>query len=282
MSSLAALCFPPCSFISYFFINVSALFTESQMQDESRNLESEKELERRIRKRDGSSDKDKRQEDVRTSEDRRLSSKDDRLKNGRCKDERHKDSKYRDKYQEDVDKGQRYRDDTHREERSIDRTIDRSDKSSESRHKKAKLQGNNHDSSPCFDDQNIGNKENRVRKRSSDELDAHSDLNSQTTKEHRIDVEKSSLTSRKLDSVADRGHSESHHHHSDVVNHSTPSSSTPKCSLSSSAHVVKDQYRYFLHCSPPLFPLLQLDFMGVLLVMQSSWLIVEEVFDTLQ
>lgn len=236
------------------FINISALFTELQIQDELRNPKVEKELEKRIRRHDGSSDKDKQQEDVRASDDRRLLSREDHLKNGRCKDERHKDGKYRGKYQEDVERSQRYQDDNkHKDERSIERTIDRSDKPSESRHKKAKLQGSNRDSSPYFDDQNIKNKDNRVQKRSSDELDDHSDLNSQSTKEHRTDAEKSSLSSSKLDSVADRGRSESHHHHSDAVNHSTPSSSVVKCSLSSSAHVVKDQYRYLLPCFPPLF-----------------------------
>ncbi|XP_058100414.1 uncharacterized protein LOC131245163 [Magnolia sinica] len=84
--------------------------TEWQMQDEVRNPELEKELEKRIRRRrDGSDDRDKKQEDNRDGDDTKLSSRDDRIKNGRYKDERHKDARYSE-----------HRDERHRDERHKD------------------------------------------------------------------------------------------------------------------------------------------------------------------
>lgn len=236
--------------------------TEWQVHDELRNPELEKELEKRMKRRDGAGDKDKWQEDVGEGDDRRVSSRDDRLKNGRCKDERHKDGKYRDKYREDLDRDHRYRDDLdrdnryrdndkHRHERSRDRTVDRSDnkhprdeiKSSESRHKKAKLHGSDREGSPGVDDRGNKHRDSRGRKRSSENNEDHSDLKSRSSKEQRADVEKA-LSSSKLDSLTDRGRSESHRNHSDVADHVPPNDGLLKSSSSSSAHAVKDQCRH--------------------------------------
>ncbi|KAL5998998.1 hypothetical protein ACLOJK_009947 [Asimina triloba] len=145
---------------------VTVLYPEWQIQDELRNPELEKELEKRIRRRrDGSDEREKRPEDVRDGDDTKFSSrddlikigrykddrqkdarnneyKDDRHKDGRCseykderhkdgrcseyKDERHKDGRYGDKYREDLDRDHRYRDDKHRDEHSRDRTSKKS------------------------------------------------------------------------------------------------------------------------------------------------------------
>ncbi|KAK1302048.1 hypothetical protein QJS10_CPB12g01093 [Acorus calamus] len=94
--------------------------TEWKIQDDLRNPELEKELEKRIRRRDGSGDKDKWQDDSRDGDDKRTSSRDDHAKNGKCKDDRHKDEKYHDKCHEDVDKDQKQREDHDRDHRHRD------------------------------------------------------------------------------------------------------------------------------------------------------------------
>ncbi|XAR55139.1 hypothetical protein NMG60_11030549 [Bertholletia excelsa] len=90
--------------------------TEWPIQDELRNPELEKELEKRIRKRrDGSSD---RYQDLgKESEDRRASSRGERAKDARYKDEKLKDGSYGEsKHREDGDRDTRHRDDKYRED----------------------------------------------------------------------------------------------------------------------------------------------------------------------
>ncbi|XP_052208990.1 uncharacterized protein LOC127812594 isoform X2 [Diospyros lotus] len=72
------------------------------------------------RRRDGSSDKDKCQDDVKESEDRRLSSRGERSKDGRHKDEKHKDGRSGDKHREDGDRANRQRDDKYRDDTETD------------------------------------------------------------------------------------------------------------------------------------------------------------------
>ncbi|XP_017226446.1 uncharacterized protein LOC108202519 isoform X1 [Daucus carota subsp. sativus] len=119
---------------------------EGPVQDQLRNPELEKELDKRIRRRvDGSSDKDKYQDDARDYDEKR-SSKGDRSKDVWSKDERHgdkyneenekysrhkedkyredsKDSRYKDaKYREEGEKDNRYRDAKYREDSDRDNT----------------------------------------------------------------------------------------------------------------------------------------------------------------
>ncbi|EEF48953.1 hypothetical protein RCOM_1579370 [Ricinus communis] len=83
---------------------------------------------RNRRKRDGSGDGDKHQNDIGDNNDRRLSSKEDVAKDGRLKDEKHKDEKYRVKYRDDVDRESRHRDDKQRDEHTVkDHNNSRSD-----------------------------------------------------------------------------------------------------------------------------------------------------------
>lgn len=85
-------------------------YTEFAIQDEFRNSESEKELEKRIRRRrDGSGDGE-RSQDARESDERHISSRGDRAKDGKYKDERYKDGSSGDKNQDDVEKDDRHRD----------------------------------------------------------------------------------------------------------------------------------------------------------------------------
>ncbi|KAF7151580.1 hypothetical protein RHSIM_Rhsim02G0244200 [Rhododendron simsii] len=100
---------------------------EYPLQDELRNPELEKELERRMRKRgDGSTDKDKYHGGGKESEDGRLSTRGEQLaKDGRYKDEKYKDEKNKDgssgdKHREDSERGTRHRDDKYREDAERD------------------------------------------------------------------------------------------------------------------------------------------------------------------
>ncbi|XP_008787471.2 uncharacterized protein LOC103705485 [Phoenix dactylifera] len=197
--------------------------TEWQVQGELRNVELEKELEKRIRRRgDGSGDRDIWQGDGRDSDNRRLSSRDDRPKNESYKDERHRDEKHKDgrykgKYREDLDRDQRHRDDGHQDEHSSrDRTSDRSDskhhrdenRTSESRYKESRLQDSDHGGS-YVEDYSSRHKDSWGRKRSFDENDAYGDLRPRST--------------NKIDS--------------------NRSNKRPKSSSGSSVHAIKDQSR---------------------------------------
>ncbi|XP_024994645.1 uncharacterized protein LOC112527996 isoform X4 [Cynara cardunculus var. scolymus] len=93
------------------------LLPEWPIEEELRNPELEKELEKRMRRRgEGSSDKDKYQDDVKEGDDRRLSTRSDR-----SKDERHKDEGYGDMYREEGVRETRQREDKHREDGERDR-----------------------------------------------------------------------------------------------------------------------------------------------------------------
>ncbi|KAJ9549718.1 hypothetical protein OSB04_022261 [Centaurea solstitialis] len=93
------------------------LLPEWPIEEELRNPELEKELEKRMRRRgEGSSDKDKYQDDLKEGDDRRLSSRSDR-----SKDERHKDEGYGDLYREEGVRESRQREDKHREDGERDR-----------------------------------------------------------------------------------------------------------------------------------------------------------------
>lgn len=239
--------------------------TEWPLQDELRNPELEKELEKRIRRRDGSSDKDKYQ-DLRESDDRRMSSRGEHAKDVRYKDERLKDGSYGDKYREDVDRENRHRDGKqredadkdkrHRDEKyrdeytSRDRTTDKSDTkrlrdenhAAEIRRRKSRTQSNNHDGSPIYDDRSTRYKDDKGKRRSDDKED-HSDTRPRSTKEQRTDVEKKSTSGAKIDSGTDRGRS--HSRHGDVD--STFGHNRRRSSPSSSSHVAKEQYRHSKH-----------------------------------
>ncbi|KAI8569776.1 hypothetical protein RHMOL_Rhmol02G0303600 [Rhododendron molle] len=95
---------------------------EYPLQDELRNPELEKELERRMKKRgDGSTDKDKYHDGGKESEDGRLSTTgEQRAKDGRYKDEKNKDGSSGDKHREVSERGTRHRDDKYREDAERD------------------------------------------------------------------------------------------------------------------------------------------------------------------
>ncbi|XP_022735855.1 uncharacterized protein LOC111289249 [Durio zibethinus] len=99
-------------------VKQSAEKTELDVPDRLQSPESESQLERRLRKkRGGSGDGDKYQEDNGDILDRQLSLRNDADKDGRVKDEKHKDERYKDKYREDMDHEDKYRDAKLRSER---------------------------------------------------------------------------------------------------------------------------------------------------------------------
>lgn len=81
----------------------------------SESSEQDNQLERRMRKRrDGSVDVGKHQDDSGEINNRRLSSRDDTGKDGKQKDEKRKDERYKEKHREDIDR------DKHRDEKQRD------------------------------------------------------------------------------------------------------------------------------------------------------------------
>ncbi|KAI3707117.1 hypothetical protein L6452_25345 [Arctium lappa] len=79
---------------------------EWPIEEELRNIELEKELEKRMRRREGYSDKDKYQDDVKDDDERILSTR-----SGHAKDSKHKDEVYGDKYREGSDRETRPKED---------------------------------------------------------------------------------------------------------------------------------------------------------------------------
>lgn len=220
--------------------------TEWPLQDELRNPELERELEKRIRKRrDDSSEKEKYQDDTREIDDRRFSSRGERAKEGKYKDEKRKDGGYKDKYKEDVDRDKRYRDDKYSDERYLkDRISDKSDTkhlkhestAAEIHRKKSRNQSSNHDGSPVPDDQSAKHKDDRGRRKSDDK----EDHKYRSYDKQHFDVEKESDRSHKEEPVNDRERS----HSRPVDADSSLTRNRRRHSPSSSSHVVKDQYRH--------------------------------------
>ncbi|KAJ4840068.1 hypothetical protein Tsubulata_011452 [Turnera subulata] len=138
-----------------------------------RNVELENHSDRRLRrKRDGSGDGDKYQDDAVDINDGRFSSRED----GRPKDEKHKDGRHRDKHHEDVVKENRHRDDKQRDERAArDLVNSRFDEkqardgkdTSESRQKKSKPHDGDRDRDGDRDF-DLGRDRNRDRDRDRD------------------------------------------------------------------------------------------------------------------
>ncbi|CAI9094315.1 OLC1v1030033C2 [Oldenlandia corymbosa var. corymbosa] len=90
------------------------------VQEDFRNLELEKELEKRIRRRrEGSGDRDKGL-DARESDEKYISLRGDHSKDGKYKDEKYKDGFYGDKNQDEVEKDDRHRDVKYREDADKD------------------------------------------------------------------------------------------------------------------------------------------------------------------
>jgi len=209
-----------------------------------RNPEAEKELDKHIkRRRDGSGDHDG-LDNGREGDDRQISSRDGHSKNGS-----YKDGRYKEKYREDVDRDQKHHDDKRRDERSSrTHTSERSDSKhyrdeirySDTRDKKTKLQDTDRDGSRRVDDHSTKLKDNRGRKRSSDEIEDHNDMKPRSAKEPCDDTSKNGSSSSKFDSRSDRARTE--HRHIDKVD-SSMSNIRTKNSPNASAYAGKDPNR---------------------------------------
>ncbi|KAH7685909.1 Serralysin-like metalloprotease C-terminal protein [Dioscorea alata] len=222
-----------------------------QIRDDLQNPELEKELEKRRRRRDGSGDKEKWIGDDRDNDDRRLfskdeqlSSRDDRTKNGSYKDERH-----RDRHRGDYDRDHRRHDDKYRDEHSSrshprDRSESkhlREDKILEGQYKKSKLQNSDLDGSSYIDERETKFKDKRERKRVSDETEDYSDLKPRNAKEPRVDRERASSGSRKVDAQIDGNRFD--HTHSDNSRRKGSPSSNPYGAKDRSRHIQRQQER---------------------------------------
>lgn len=225
------------------------MFAESQARNGLHNAEFEKDSEKVITKTRCNSDGNKGLDDGRNSDDRRLSSRDDNIKNGRhkfegLKDENHKDDRYRDKYNKGLDsrdhKDQSHRDIRHREERSSrDYISDRveskyvrdRDKYFES-YKKSRLHGSDRELSPHADDHGIKARDHRLKKRSYDEIDDQYEMRKINIKEPRSNVDKNASRSSKFD----YGHQ--------AKADSSLNNTTSRSSLSPKSHFSKEKIRY--------------------------------------
>ncbi|KAK2999080.1 hypothetical protein RJ639_022811 [Escallonia herrerae] len=139
-------------------------------QDELQIFEPEKETEKKSKRRgDGSSEKEKCQDDSREPDERRLSSRGDRAKDGRYKDDRHKDGSYGDKHRDDGDRENKHREDKYREDGEKDnRHKDgkyREDGERSTRHRDDKYRDDGDRDSRHRDDKyrEDGNRDNRRR-----------------------------------------------------------------------------------------------------------------------
>lgn len=188
------------------------------------NAEMEKDSEKFMTKRRRSSSGfDKWHDDGKNIDDRRLSSRDDHMKNGghkaegnkderykddKYKDDRFKDDRYRDKHYKDLDRDHRHRDIRHREERSSrDYTSDRlesksvrdRDKPIENYSRKSKLHGSDREVSPRAEDHGVKSKDARAQKSFYDENDDHYGLKHRNAKEPRLDAEKDASNLSKIE-----------------------------------------------------------------------------------
>ncbi|OMP02228.1 hypothetical protein COLO4_11264 [Corchorus olitorius] len=205
---------------------------ELDIHDRLQSPESESQLERRLRKRrDGSGDGDKHQEDNGNILDRQVSSRNDTGKDGRAKDEKYKDDRYRDKYREDMDREDKYRDDKQRDERPA---RDHANSKSSEKHVRDEKDAAE------IRQKNSRYKDSRGRKRSPDDRDDSIDIKSRGTKAHYSDMENKSLTSSRVEVDADRGRSQSRQANADA----TMGSNKRRASPSSSSHIGIDEYRH--------------------------------------
>lgn len=213
--------------------------TESQAQDLLPRVETEKGPEKHTR-RDDTEDKEKRFEDSRDTDGRRLSSR-DHSRSRSHKDERHESTKYKGKYRNDYDQ----HDDKNQEERpSKDRSSDKSDRfnlrdenKSLDGYKKTKLQDTNQDDT-YVDARDTKLKESK-RRRYPNEKDDLGDLKLRGTKE-RHEIEKNvSGVGRTTSSYNDKSRSGYRTEKTD----SSPNNKQFKGFTSSNTHSVNDHYR---------------------------------------
>ncbi|XP_021843082.2 uncharacterized protein [Spinacia oleracea] len=200
--------------------------TELNIQEEVRNPDTERELDRRVRrKRDGSGDGDKHQEGTRELDDRRLSSRDDIVRSGKYKDESHKEERVRDRYQEDADKDNWHPDEKQRDNRvmkdynsarSEDKHLKNEKKDLDVSQKKSKPLGSEYDREPDRDrdhDRERGRDRDRARHdrdrdRDREHDDREHDLDRERDRER--DLERTHDRDRELDRDRERGRDRYH------------------------------------------------------------------------
>ncbi|XP_021729076.1 zinc finger CCCH domain-containing protein 18-like isoform X2 [Chenopodium quinoa] len=204
--------------------------TDYIIQEEVRNPDTERDLDRRVRrKRDGSGDGDKHQESTRELDDRRLSSREDIVRSGKYKDEGHKDERVRDRYQEDIDKENWHQDEKQRDNRAIkeysivrseDKHLNEKKKDLDVSQKKSKPRGSEYeresererdrdnDRDRVRDRERDRTRHDRDRERDRDHDDREHDLDREKDRER--DLERSYERDRELDQDRERGRDRYH------------------------------------------------------------------------
>jgi hypothetical protein len=188
--------------------------TDFSIQDDLRNPELEKELEKRIRRRgDGSVEKEKYQEEPKEIDDRRLSSRSEHSKDAKYKESRHKDDKYREEADKDIrQKDDKYRDDDEKERKhkeskyKDDRYRDDSDKD-KSRRKADKYREDADRDSRRRDDKyrdDIENNDDRYKDESYKKEESYKDNRHKSEKYSRDDTERDRDSSRHKGEDVDR------------------------------------------------------------------------------
>ncbi|CAL9079386.1 unnamed protein product [Musa textilis] len=225
---------------------------DRQAQDVVHSAETEKGLEKHMRRRESredSEDKDKLLDDSRDFDDRRLSYRDDYTLKRSYKDEKHEDAKYRGKYKIDNEKDKKHHDDKYQDEwSSKDHTSGKSDKchfrddikSLETHYKKNKLHNTDHDGTSYVDDLDTKLKDSRGKKRYSDERDDRGDVKIRGAKERHELVEKNVSSTGRTGSRNDKSRSE--YQHADKAD-SSPKNNRLKGSTSSGTFSGKDYNR---------------------------------------
>nr|GMD05532.1 titin homolog isoform X1 [Ipomoea batatas] len=101
--------------------------TDRSIRSEVRNSDLDRDAEKKMRKRrDGSGDRDKYEDDILESDEKRLPSRGgDRSKDERYRDAKHKDGGYGDKYREDGDRDERHREEKYEAEKDRRRREDK-------------------------------------------------------------------------------------------------------------------------------------------------------------
>ncbi|GAA0169677.1 hypothetical protein LIER_24108 [Lithospermum erythrorhizon] len=167
--------------------------------DEMRNVEIDEKRARK--KKESSGDLDKYQDDIKDGGVRRLSSRSERVKEGRSLDEKIKQGCYRDKYYEDVDKDVKYHDDLekdskHREDKYRDDgdrdSRHRDDVDRDGQRRENKYREDSGRDAKRRDDKHQGESERDYRRRDDKYRDDGEKDNRRKDEKHREDIEKES------------------------------------------------------------------------------------------
>ena len=228
-----------CSFqflyVCFFLFFCCVLFTkftklvllETEISAKEKYNNPEMQPDKHSRRKDDSEDTDKWPADNRDSDDRKAS----RYEHGKSrssKEQRFDGDKYKEKYKDDYGRDKRQQDDKFLDERVTRHDGDRSDyksakdghRSSESHYRKDAVQDGDH-----YEDYGNRYKESRGKKRPPEDNEDQYDLKPPSTRDQRVNLEKSSGSGR-LDSLIERARPDRSSSPSKIHSRSSPSPSS--------------------------------------------------------